>query len=87
MVDIGFAGGGVGLAGGCGGGTVGEGAVVNEVVEAGGLAVDTAGDAVATRGVTGGKGLVTGMLGCELEGGRKAMHLGDEGRNAGLAVY
>ena len=64
VVDIGFAGGGAGLAGGCGGGTVDEGAVINEVV---------------TRGVTGGKGLVTGMLGCRLEDGREAMHLGGEG--------
>ena len=42
---------------------------------------------VVTRGVTGGKGLVTGMLGCRLEGDREAMCLGGEGRNAGLAVY
>ena len=32
VVDVGFAGGGVGLAGGCGDGTVGGGAVVNGVV-------------------------------------------------------
>ena len=42
---------------------------------------------MVTRGVTGGKGLVIGMLGCELEGGREAMGLGGEGRDAGLAVY
>ena len=68
VVDIGFAGGGAGLVGGCGGWAVG-------------------GVAVVTREVTGGKGLVTGTLGCELEGGRKAMHLGGEGRVAGLAMY
>ena len=49
--------------------------------------VDTTGDAVVTREVTGGKGLVTGTLDCELEGGNEEMHLGGEGRNAGLAVY
>ena len=42
---------------------------------------------MVTRGVTGGKGLVTGMLGSELEGGNGAMHLGGEGREAGLAIY
>ena len=87
VVDIGFTGGGAGLAGGCGGGTVDRGAVINEVVKAGELVVDTAGDAVVTRRVTGGKGLVTGMLGCELEDGREVMHLGGKGRDAGLAVY
>ena len=86
LVDIGFAGGGIGLAGGCGSWTVGEDAVVNEVVKARGLVVDMAGDAVVTRGVTGGKGLVTGTLGCELEGGKEVMCLGGEGRDAGLAV-
>ena len=40
-----------------------------------------------TKGMTGGKGLVTGILDCELEGGKGAMHLGGEGRDAGLAVY
>ena len=68
LVDIGFAGGGGGLTGVWGGGTVDEGAVV-------------------ARGVTGGKGLVTGMLGSELEGGNGVMCLGGEGREAGLAVY
>ena len=87
VVDIRFAGGGAGLAGGCGGRTVGGGAVVSEVVETGSLVVDTAEDVAVTKGVTGGKGLVTGMLGCELEGGNEAMHLGGKGRDAGLAVY
>ena len=87
VVDIGFIGGGAGLAGGCGGGTVGGGAVVNEVVKAGGLAVDMARGTEVTRGVTGGKGLVIGTLGCEPEGGREAMCLDGEGRDAGLAVY
>ena len=51
------------------------------------MVVDTTGDAVVTRGVTGGKGLVTGTLGCELEGGKEAMCLGGKVRDAGLAVY
>ena len=38
-------------------------------------------------GLTDGKGLVTGMLGSELEGGSGAMHLGGEGRETGLTVY
>ena len=87
VVDIGFIGGGAGLAEGCGSGTVGGGAVVNEVVKAGGLAVDIAGGTEVTRGVTGGKELVIETLDCELEGGRRAMCLGGEGRNAGWAVY
>ena len=87
VVDIGFAGGSTGLAGGCGGGTVGRGAVVNEVVKAGGFVVDMVGGVVVTRGVTGGKGLVIGVLGCELEGGREAMRLGGKGKDAGLTVY
>ena len=81
VVDIGFAGGGGGLAGGCGSGIVGGDTVVDGVV------VGMTGGVVVTRGVTGGKGLVTGMLGCELEGGSRAMRLGGEGRDAGLAVY
>ena len=81
VVDIGFAGGGAGLAGGCNGGIVDKSAVVKEE------AVDAVGGTVVIRGVTGGKGLITGMLGCELEAGREAMHLGGEGRDAGLAVY
>ena len=63
---------GGGLTGGWGGGIMGD---------------CWAGGAVVVKGVTGGKGLVTGMLGCELEGGNEAMHLGDKGRDAGLAVY
>ena len=80
VVDIGFTGGGAGLAGGCGGRAVGGSVVV-------GLVVDTVGDTVVTRRVTGGKGLVTGTLGCELEGGKGVMCLGGEGSDAGLAVY
>ena len=68
VADIGFAGGGDGLTGGCNGGTVD-------------------GDAVVTRRVTGGKGLVTEMLGSELGGGNGVMHLGGKGKDAGLAVY
>ena len=66
VVNIGFIGGGAGLAKGCGGWAVGGDAVINKVVKAGGLVVDMARDAVVTRGVTGGKGLVTGTLGCKL---------------------
>ena len=87
MVDIGFAGGATGLAGSCGGRTVVRVTVVNEAVEAVGLVVDMTEGAVVTRGITGGKELVTGMLGCELDGGREVMHLGGESRDAGLAVY
>ena len=87
VVDIGFIGGGAGLAGDCGGGTVDEGIVVKEEVEVVGLAVDVVGGTVVTRGVTGSKGLVTGTLGCEFEGGRVAMCLGGEGRDAGLTMY
>ena len=81
VVDIGFASGGGGLAGGCGGGTAGGGTVVD------GMVVDITGGAVVTRRVTGGKGLVIEMLGCELEGGSGAMCLDGKGRDAGLAVY
>ena len=83
VVDIGFAGGGWEWVGrrlwqwDCGWGV----AVVNGVV------VDTMGDAVVTRGMIGGKGLVTVMLGCKLEGGNEAMRLGSEGRNTELAKY
>ena len=59
VVDMGFAGGGLtggfGLLGGCGGGAVVE--KRDEVV------VGTTEDAVVTRGVTGGRGLTTGLLG------------------------
>ena len=37
--------------------------------------------------MTGGSGLVTGILGWELESGNGVLHLGGEGSNAGLAVY
>ena len=59
VVDMGFAGGGLtggfGLTGGCDGGTV-----VGKIDE---VVVGTAEDTVVTRGVTGGSGLVTGLLG------------------------
>ena len=57
VVDMGFAGGGVGLAGGCNRGTVVEVAKIDVVV------IGTTGDTVGTRGVTSGSGLVTGLLG------------------------
>ena len=74
----------MGLAGGCGGGTVGGGTVVTGGAGAGRLAGDVTEDTMVTRRVTGNRGLVTGMLGCELEGGKKVMYLGGEGRDAGL---
>ena len=58
FVDMGFAGGGLtgfGLLGGCGEVTV--------VEKRNGAVVDTVDDVVVTRGVTGGRGLVTGLLG------------------------
>ena len=81
VVDIGFAGGGGGLVGGCGSGTVGGGTVVNGVI------IGMTEDAVGTREVAGGKRLVTGTLDCGPEGGNEVMRLGGEGRDAGLAVY
>ena len=57
VVDMGFAGGGTGLAGGCDGGTVVGGAKIDGVV------VGTTGGTVVTKGVTGGNGLATGILG------------------------
>ena len=81
VVDIGFAGGGTGLAGGCDGGTVIKGVKINVVV------VGTTEDVVVTRGVTGGSGLVTGILGWEPEGGNGVLCLGGEGSDAGLIVY
>ena len=57
VVDMGFAGGGTGLAGGCNGGTVVEGAKIDRVV------VSTIEGTVVTKGVTGGRGLVAGILG------------------------
>lgn len=44
-------------------------------------------DTVVTMGVTGGKGFITGTLGWDVEGGREAMCLGGEGKNAGLTKY
>ena len=70
VVDMGFTGGGGGLAGGWGGGTVDGGAKID------GTVVGTTEDTVVTKGVTGGSGLVTGML-----------RLDGEGSDAGLAVY
>ena len=59
VVDMGFAGGrltgGFGLAGGCDKGTA--------VVKIDEVVVGTTEDVVVTRGVTGGSGLVTGLLG------------------------
>ena len=53
---MGFAGGGGGLVGGCDSEAVGGVAAVDGVV------IGTMEDTVVTRGVTGGKGLVTGTL-------------------------
>ena len=57
VVDMGFTGGGIGLAGGC------DGGVVDEVAKIDGVVIGTTEDTVVTRGVAGGSGLVTGMLG------------------------
>ena len=57
VVDMGFVGGGAGLAGGCDGGTVDRGAKID------GMFVGTTEDTVVTKGMTGGNGLVTGILG------------------------
>ena len=81
VVDMGFVGGGTGLAGGCDGGTVVGGAKINGVV------VGTTEGTVVTKGVTGGNGLVTGILGWEPEGGSGVVCLGGEGSDAGLTVY
>ena len=81
VVDMGFAGGGTGLAGGCDGGTVVGGAKINGVV------IGTTEGTVVTKGVTGGNGLVTGILGWEPEGGSGVVRLGGEGSDAGLTVY
>ena len=80
VVDMGFIGGGTGLAGGCNGGTVVRGAKIDEVV------IGTTEDTVVTKGVTGGNRLVTGILGWEPEGGSGVVHLGGEGSDAGLTV-
>ena len=81
VVDIGFVGGGTGLAGGWDGGIVDGGAKINGVVA--GAPEDT----VVTKGVTGGNGLVTGILGWEPEGGNGVLCFGGEGSDAGLTVY
>ena len=81
VVDIGLAGGGTGLAGGCNGGTVDEGAEIDGVV------IGTTEDTVVTRGVTGGNGLVTATLDWEPEGGNGVLCLGGKGSDAGLTVY
>ena len=81
VVDMGFAGGGTGLAGGCGGVSVVGGAKIDGVV------VGMTEGIVVTKGVTGGNGLVTGILGWEPEGGSGVVHLGGEGSDAGLTVY
>ena len=81
VVDIGFAGGGTGLVGGCDRGTVDEGAKID------GIVIGTTEDTVVTRGVTGGSGLVTGTVGWELEGGNGVLCLGGKGSDAGLTVY
>ena len=81
VVDMGFTGGGTGLAGGCDGGTVVGGAKIDGVVI--GMTEGT----VVTKGVTGGNGLVAGILGWEPEGGSGVVRLGGEGSDAGLTVY
>ena len=73
VVDMGFVGGGTGLAGGCNGGTVVGGAKID------GIVVGTTEGTVVTKGVTGGNGLVTGILGWEPEGGNGVVRLGGEG--------
>ena len=47
----------------------------------------TTGGTVVTRGMTGGKGFVTRGLSWELEGGKKAMCLDGDYRDAGLTLY
>ena len=72
------AGGGSGLAGGWDKGAASVGVKINGVV------VDTTGVAAVTRSVTGGSGLATGW---ELVGGSGVLHLGSDGKDAGLTVY
>ena len=79
VVDMGIAGGGTGLAGGCDGGTVGA--------KIDGVVVGTTEGTVVTTGVTGGSRLVIGILGWEPEGGSGVVRLGGEGSDAGLTVY
>ena len=81
VVDMGFAGGGIGLTGGWDGETVDEGTKID------GMVIGMTEDAVVTKGVTGGNGLVTGTLGWEPEGGSGVVCLDGEGSNAGLTVY
>ena len=83
---MGFTGGGSGLAGGCEGGTVDEGTMI-EGVKIDETVVGTIEDMVVTKGVTGGNGLVTGILGWEPEGDNGVVHLGGKGSDAGLTVY
>ena len=52
-----------------------------------GTVVGATEDTVVTKGVTGGNGLVTGILGWEPKGGNRVVRLGGEGRDAGLTVY
>ena len=49
-----------------------------------GVVIGTTEGTVVTKGVTGGSGLVTGILDWEPEG---VVHLGGEGSDAGLTVY
>ena len=42
---------------------------------------------MVTRGVTSGSGLIAGVLGWELVDGNGVLHLGGDGRGAGLTVY
>ena len=49
--------------------------------------VGTTEGTVVTKGVTGGNGLVAGILGWEPEGGSGVVRLGGKGSDAGLAVY
>ena len=81
VVDMGFVGGGSGLAEDWNRGTVDVVAKINGVV------VGTTEDTVVIRGVTGGSGLVTGTVGWELEGGNGVLRLGGEGSDAGFTVY
>ena len=81
VVDMGFAGGGTGLTGGCDGGTVVGGAKIDGVV------IGTTEGTVVTKGVTGGNGLVAGILGWEPKGGSGVIRLGGKGSDAGLTVY
>ena len=87
VVDIEFSGGGTGLAEGCDERTVDKDAVVRKEVRAGGLVAGAARGAVVVMRVTVDRGFVTEVLGWEPEGGRDAMYLGEEGRDAGLTVY